>query len=43
MKYQDYSLIELTKVYQDLTGEKISKSGIKHRLDKISAIAKELE
>ncbi len=43
MKYQDYSLNELTNVYYETTGENISKSGIKHRLDKIEAIAKELK
>lgn len=42
MKYQDYSLLELSKAYENLLGETISKSGLKHRLDKISAIAKEI-
>ena len=42
MKHQDYSLNELADAYYEQTGETISKSGIKHRLDKIEAIAKEL-
>ena len=43
MKYRDYSLSELAKAYYDNTGEKISKSGLKHRLVKIHDIAKEIK
>ena len=43
LKYQDYSLLELCNAYQKAHGEVISKSGMKHRLNKIEAIAKELE
>lgn len=43
MKNQECSLTELAQAYYDATGEMISKSGIKHRLDKIEAIAKELK
>ena len=43
MKYQDYSLLELCEAYADNYGESISKSGMKHRLNKIQAIAEKLE
>ena len=42
MDNPELSLLELCKVYQNVYGEAISKSGIKHRLDKIKQIAKEL-
>lgn len=42
MKNQELSLLELCDAYQSVNGKAISKSGIKHRLDKISQIAKEL-
>ena len=42
MKYQDYSLLELCDEYQKAYGELISKSGLKHRLNKIESYAKEL-
>ena len=42
MKYRDYSLSELAKAYYDNTGEKLSKSGLKHRLVKIHEIAKDI-
>ncbi|MDO4197553.1 MAG: DNA-binding protein WhiA [Erysipelotrichaceae bacterium] len=43
MKYQDYSLLELCEAYQKNYGDVISKSGMKHRLNKIEEIAQELE
>ena len=43
MKYQDYSLLELCDVYQKSYGEYVSKSGMKHRLNKLEAIAEALE
>ncbi len=42
LKYQDYSLNELCKAYDSKYGESISKSGLKHRLNKIENIAKNL-
>ena len=42
MKYQEATLLELTDIYYRTSGETISKSGLKHRLNKINAIAKEL-
>lgn len=42
LKYQDASLIELAKEYEKKYGIKISKSGLKHRLNKIEAIASNL-
>ncbi|MDO5440539.1 MAG: DNA-binding protein WhiA [Erysipelotrichaceae bacterium] len=42
LKYQDASLNELAKYYEKKFGYKISKSGLKHRLNKIEAIAKAL-
>ena len=43
MKYQDYSLLELCDAYQRTYGDVISKSGMKHRLNKLEAIALSLE
>lgn len=43
MQYQEYSLIELAQAYYDKKGETISKSGLKHRLNKIGEIAKEIK
>lgn len=42
LKYPELSLIELSKVYFEETGERISKSGLHHRLKKISDEAKRL-
>lgn len=42
IKHPEASLIELTKVYEKKTGTKISKSGLKHRLNKIEAFASTL-
>ena len=39
IKYQDYSLLELCDAYLKNYGEVVSKSGMKHRLNKIEAIA----
>ena len=39
MKYQDYSLLELCQIYEKEYGESISKSGMKHRLNKIESYA----
>ena len=41
-KYQDYSLLELCDAYQKAYGDVISKSGMKHRFDKIENIAKSI-
>jgi len=38
IKYQDYTLLELCKEYENKYGESISKSGMKHRLNKIENI-----
>lgn len=43
MKYQDYSLLELCDAYQKKYGDVISKSGMKHRLNKLESIAESLE
>ena len=43
LKYQDYSLMELCEAYQSAYGENISKSGMKHRIDKIENIARTLD
>lgn len=43
MKYQDYSLLELCDAYQKTYGDLISKSGMKHRLNKLENIALSLE
>ena len=42
MRYPDYSLLELCEEYQKSYGEAISKSGMKHRFNKIENIAKGL-
>lgn len=42
LKYQDASLTELSKHYEKKYGQTISKSGLKHRLNKIEEIAKSL-
>lgn len=41
-EYQDYSLLELCDAYQKKYGETISKSGMKHRLNKVEEIAAKL-
>ena len=43
LKYQDYSLLELCNAYQKMYGDIISKSGMKHRLNKLETIAGNLE
>ena len=43
LKYQDSSLLELCEAYQKNYGEAISKSGMKHRLNRIDGIADRLE
>jgi len=43
LKYQDYSLLELCDAYQKAYGDLLSKSGLKHRINKIEAIALELD
>ena len=43
LKYQDYSLLELCEAYQKAYGDVISKSGMKHRLNKLESIAQSLE
>lgn len=42
-EFPDYSLKDLAAEFEKKTGETISKSGLKHRLDKIHMIAKELK
>ena len=42
LRYQDYSLNELCQAYDKKYGESISKSGLKHRLNKIENIARSL-
>lgn len=42
LKYQDYSLLELCDAYQSLYGTVISKSGMKHRLNRLENIAEGL-
>lgn len=42
LKYQEYSLLELCDAYQKNYGDIVSKSGMKHRLNKIQTIAEEL-
>ncbi len=42
LKYPDSSLLELSKLYQEETGESISKSGLHHRLKKIKDEANRL-
>lgn len=43
LKYQDYSLLELCDAYQKSYGDAISKSGMKHRLNKLENMAVSLE
>lgn len=43
MRYQDYSLLELCDAYQKSYGDVISKSGMKHRLNKLENMAIDLE
>lgn len=43
IKYQDYSLLELCEIYQKTYGQVISKSGMKHRLNKLESIAQSLD
>ena len=43
LKYQDYSLLELCDAYQKNYGDMISKSGMKHRLNKLENMAIALE
>lgn len=43
LKYQEASLLELCDAYQKNFGDVVSKSGMKHRLNKIEAIAKDIE
>lgn len=43
LKNQDCSLLELCKLYQKAYGDIISKSGMKHRINKIEQVAKEIE
>lgn len=43
LKHQDYSLSELCDAYSKKYGESISKSGLKHRLNKIESIAKTIK
>ena len=42
MKYPESSLLELSKEYENLYGFPISKSGIKHRLNKLEEYADSL-
>jgi len=43
LKYQDDSLLELCDAYQRSYGDIVSKSGMKHRLNKIEQIAKDIQ
>jgi cell division protein WhiA len=43
IRYQDYSLLELCDAYQKNYGDVVSKSGMKHRLNKIQEIAENLD
>ena len=43
VRYPEASLLELCDIYQRNYGEVISKSGMKHRLNKIESIADSLE
>lgn len=43
LKYQEYSLLELCDAYLSNYGEIVSKSGMKHRLNKIEAIANDIK
>ncbi|MBQ1508481.1 MAG: DNA-binding protein WhiA [Erysipelotrichaceae bacterium] len=42
LRYPDYTLLELCEEYQRTYGETLSKSGLKHRLNKLETIAKGL-
>ena len=42
LKYRDHSLNELCKAYESHYGESLSKSGLKHRLNRIENIARNL-
>lgn len=41
--YQEYSLLELCEAYQKRYGDIISKSGMKHRLNKLASIAEGID
>ncbi len=41
-EYPEYSLVELSKEYEIITGSEISKSGLRHRLNKINDLANKL-
>lgn len=43
IKYQDYSLLELCDAYQKNYGDVVSKSGMKHRINRIQEIAEDLD
>ncbi|MDO4499906.1 MAG: DNA-binding protein WhiA [Erysipelotrichaceae bacterium] len=43
LQHQDYSLNELCESYEKKYGESLSKSGLKHRLNKIESIAKSIQ
>ena len=43
LKYQDVSLLELSQIISVETGNKITKSGLYHRLNKITNLAKRLK
>ena len=43
LKFQEYSLLELCDAYQKSYGDMISKSGMKHRLNKLESIAENLD
>lgn len=43
VQYPEYSLNELAHVYEETMGVSMSKSGMKHRLDKLVALAKKLK
>lgn len=43
LKYQEASLLELCDAYLSNYGEVVSKSGMKHRLNKIESIAEDIE
>ena len=42
-KFPEASLLELTNEYESLYGNKISKSGLKHRFDKLNMIVRKLK
>lgn len=43
LKYPEYSLLELCDAYQKNYGDIVSKSGMKHRLNKIESIAQDIQ